>query len=253
MCERVGLGPRIEFAVCHGLGDAEVEHFDPTVAGDHHVRWFQVAVNDASLVSRHQRRAEGNCQGEKTIERESMLGQEFGQRLPLNQFHCQEQRVVGLLDGMQRHDVGMVERRNSFRFPDEAGAPYRIGGEGVREHFERHATIQPRVAREIDLAHATSANPLEDFVLGEKRTSRGRPVCREASAPLLYTDRRVRLNVRRKGPAGSPAAGRHSTKPQVHSGAARRTFPAAGSRRSAGPSRVFEALPTVPRNSAKSP
>ena len=46
----------------------------------------------------------------------------------------------------------------------EAGQAIGIGGEGVRQDFERDIAIQLRVAGAVDLAHATGADLGGDVV-----------------------------------------------------------------------------------------
>ena len=41
-----------------------------------------------------------------------------------------------------------------------------------QEHFHRDRTIQPRIARAIDLAHAARAERRDDFVGTESRAAR---------------------------------------------------------------------------------
>ena len=62
-----------------------------------------------------------------------------------------------LFDGMERHDVRMVECRNGSRFALESGQTLRIAGHRRREHFEGDRAPELRVDRAIHLAHSAGA------------------------------------------------------------------------------------------------
>ena len=74
---------------------------------------------------------------------------------------------VRVLESVDVRDVGMVERRQHLRFAVEARQSLRVVGEDVRENFDRDVTVQLRVARPIDLAHAAGPEGGQDFVRAE--------------------------------------------------------------------------------------
>ena len=61
------------------------------------------------------------------------------------------------LDGEDGDDVRVVERGDGLGFPSEARQPVGVSREGIGKNLQRHITIQFRVARAVDLTHATSA------------------------------------------------------------------------------------------------
>src|SRR5919201_1463403 len=66
-------------------------------------------------------------------------------------------------------DVGMIERREKFRFALEAGQAVRIVRECFRQDLDRDLALQPRIARAIHLTHAAGAEGRKDLVRAEAR------------------------------------------------------------------------------------
>jgi len=60
--------------------------------------------------------------------------------------------------------MGVVQARNRARLLLEAMAELRILGKVVRQDFDGHGALEPRVSGFIDLAHAPSSNGRGDFV-----------------------------------------------------------------------------------------
>ena len=65
---------------------------------------------------------------------------------------------------MDRPDVRVVERGQYQRLALETGETIRITREGVRQHLQRHLTIQLEVARAVDFTHPAGAKCGKDFV-----------------------------------------------------------------------------------------
>lgn len=98
------------------------------------------------------------------------VGNQLAEGLTVDQLHGDEVDLLlgaladiapgigaGALDGVDRHDVGVVESRDRLGFALESLPPVRVGRELGRQHLERHLTFQPGVLGGIDLAH--SAGP----------------------------------------------------------------------------------------------
>jgi hypothetical protein len=93
------------------------------------------------------------------------LGQRATKRRALDVL---EHQVVGA-DVEDLTDIGMTQRGDRARFLLETAHTIGIRGEDVRQDLECHVTIQPRVARPIDLAHAAGAERSHDFIGTETR------------------------------------------------------------------------------------
>ena len=60
-------------------------------------------------------------------------------------------------DVVNRADVGVIERRRSFRFADESPHPAFITCECLRQDFQCHDPIQPGIQCSINFSHSTDA------------------------------------------------------------------------------------------------
>jgi hypothetical protein len=66
-------------------------------------------------------------------------------------------------------NVRMIERGEHLRFTLEAGEPFGIGGEDLRQHFQGDPT-EFGIPRAIHLAHAIRAEQGQDFMGAEPST-----------------------------------------------------------------------------------
>jgi hypothetical protein len=76
--------------------------------------------------------------------------------------------VRGLLDAVDAGDVRVVERREQLRLALEAREVLRLPRQRVREHFDRDRPLQPRIASEIDDAHAAATELALDGIRAER-------------------------------------------------------------------------------------
>ena len=94
---------------------------------------------------------------------------DHGRELAWHQFHHQRATGTGFDQSMDDCDVRMIQRGQHLGFAVEARKPLRIAGEGLWQNLDRDLALQLRVARAIDLAHATGAERGQDFVRAEAR------------------------------------------------------------------------------------
>jgi hypothetical protein len=66
-------------------------------------------------------------------------------------------------------DVGMVERGQDLCFAPESCKPVGIAREQFGKNFQGDVTMKLRIARSIDLTHASRAHQRENFVGTEPR------------------------------------------------------------------------------------
>jgi len=79
------------------------------------------------------------------------LHQPFGQCLTLDELHHERRSTVGLLEAVERSDIGVVERCQELRLALEAGQVIGIVRNGIREDLEGDLALQPGVPRTVDL------------------------------------------------------------------------------------------------------
>ena len=152
---RAGLrdpGARLGFARVRQLGDAEVEDAHASAGGDDHVRRLQIPVDDAGAVRRGhgvgdlQRVVDGGADWQPVRRNQRV------ERLPVDVLHDDEVHVVVAADVVDGDDVRMVERGGGARLAQKARPLRRRCPLG--EHLDCHVALQPRIAGEIDGAHA---------------------------------------------------------------------------------------------------
>ena len=71
-------------------------------------------------------------------------------------------------DVVDREDVRMVQRCSGAGFLFEAPEPVGIRRVDVRQDLDRDVTSKTRVVREIDLAHSSTAQQIQDLVRAEQ-------------------------------------------------------------------------------------
>jgi hypothetical protein len=87
-----------------------------------------------------------------------------------DQLHGQERYAVGLLDGVDRDDVGMIERGHGPGLALESVPAIGILVELRWKDLEGDCSPQLRVFGGVDLAHAALAQPLQDPIVAERLT-----------------------------------------------------------------------------------
>ena len=91
------------------------------------------------------------------------------ERISFDELQNKKARIVGLLQVIDRGNVGMVEGREHFRFALKAADPIRIACKLIRQDFDCDFALQFRVACTIDLAHSAFAEQGGDFKRSELR------------------------------------------------------------------------------------
>ena len=88
---------------------------------------------------------------------------ELGEAPPFHQLHGEEPDAAVLLDGVEHHDVRVVEpghgRRLALEASEAVGRRRHVGG----QHLDRDVALEARVARTVDLAHPSRAERRDDL------------------------------------------------------------------------------------------
>ena len=121
---------RVASMVCCGAvraaadaGEAEVEHLDAAVGGNHHVGRLEIAMRDLLLVRRGERIGQRHGELEEARQRQPARRDQRVERLPLDELHRQEADAVGFLSGVDGDDVRVIERGDGARFTAESLEP----------------------------------------------------------------------------------------------------------------------------------
>ena len=154
------------------LGEAEVQHLHDVVVPDHDVRRLDVAVHDAGGVRGGQRERRLLRHVERVGEPHPPLAQLLPERHAVNVFGGDEGCVVLETDLVDGEDVRVVQRRGGVRFLLEPVEPLRVRRVLRRQQLERDAAAQPRIVRQVHLAHPTNSESLLDAVMAERAVGR---------------------------------------------------------------------------------
>ena len=95
------------------------------------------------------------------------------ERLPFEQLHDDEVLPLVLLDGVNRADVGMVQRRGGASLALEALERRRVLGQLGGQELERDAAAEARVLGFVDDAHPAASEPAHDRVMGNALPDQG--------------------------------------------------------------------------------
>ncbi len=101
---------------------------------------------------------------QELVERQRSALEALRQGLAFHALHHQEVHAVLMPDVVQRADVRMIQTRDCLGLALEALAPFGIAGEVCGQDFDRHCSIQPRVARPVNFSHPARAQRRDDLV-----------------------------------------------------------------------------------------
>jgi hypothetical protein len=144
------------------LGEPEVGEVDvvgrvgPGTAVEQDVGWLHVAMHEAARVRRVERarHLRDDADGLREAQRAGL--EPLAQVPTLHVAHGDEQQAICLAGLVDRHDVGVVDRRRQLRLAQEALAERLIVGEAGGEQLQRNGPPQPAILREVDHAHAAA-------------------------------------------------------------------------------------------------
>jgi hypothetical protein len=108
-----------------------------------------------------------NGQFQNPIRFKQPAGDVLPQRLPLEQFHDDEEPAEGITDIVNGADVGMVQRRRGARFALEALERLRILRHLFRKELERDHAAEPRVLGFVDRTHPSGPNLFDNAIMGK--------------------------------------------------------------------------------------
>ena len=165
----------------NGLGDAEIGH-DGGAGGEQHVIGLDVAMHDALGV--------GVCQGGGHVAEEphrlgngqlAIAGNPGAERFPFDVGHGEVWQPQRFTDGMDRHDVGMLQLGEQEDFAAEAVATHARGEVG-RQDLDGDPAAQRGLVRQEDARHPSAAELTVELVGIAER-------CRQLLAQIRVTPR----------------------------------------------------------------
>jgi len=137
------------------LGQAEVQHAQLPIPGQHHVLRLEVPVQDLGGVGDLQRLGHRQPDPQRLPQAEPVLLQALPQRLALEVLQRHVGPALVLAHGVDRDDVRVVELGGGAGLEQEALDGV-AGPEGLgADQLQRHLAAQLGVAGQIDLGHPT--------------------------------------------------------------------------------------------------
>ena len=160
---RAGLG---QVGLRRGVGprDAEVENLDDAGRRAEDVLGFQIAVHDTVHVGGGQRPGELCRDVDDLVRRQRTALQQRAQGRAGHVLARQIERVVDLLERVDRGDPRMGQRCGRPGLLAQPFAAGRIAAQARGERLERHAPRQPHVIGQIHHPHPAAADLLADQI-----------------------------------------------------------------------------------------
>ena len=121
-------------------------------------------MNNAAVVGGFERFSDLLRDGQALRKWQRAPGDPIGERPAFDEFEDQKLPALDFLEPVDRADVGMVERGEELRLAPEPADAFGIVDKAWRQRFQRDITIQPGVARAIDLAHPSDAEQRTNLV-----------------------------------------------------------------------------------------
>ena len=124
-------------------------------------------MDDALLVRGFERLRDLLGNGQRFVDRDGTVRDTLGEIVTLDEFHHEGVYATGLLEPVDRRDVGMIQRRERLRLALETRQAFGISRERVRQDLDRDLAAERRVRRTADLPHTALAYGRADFVHAE--------------------------------------------------------------------------------------
>ena len=149
------------------LGEAEIENFHLAALANKNVCRLDVAMQDAFFVRSIESVGKLNSNFQRARDGDTAGGDQFVERLPLQQLHRDERLRLELFDRVNRADARVIQRGGRARFAQETFYGLRIAVRIFRQEFQRHAPAKFRVFRFVHYSHAAAAEFAEDTIVAD--------------------------------------------------------------------------------------
>ncbi len=107
------------------------------------------------------------AQGDGLVECQRPARQAGGERLALDQLHRDVQIPVDLANLVDRADVRVIQRGGGPSLAHQSSRGLLVAVGGLRQHLDRDVAIQSEIARTIDFAHPSGAQPANELIVAE--------------------------------------------------------------------------------------
>ena len=148
------------------IRQAKVHDLDAAFLGNQHVRAFQIAVNDASLVRVREGFGHLDAVVEHFVQAQSLFGNPIAQPPAIHELHDDEVVPADLIDAVDRADPWMSERRCRARLEQKLVAQGAASGLG--QNLDGDRSVELLIAGAVDHPHRAGADDVEDGVVPER-------------------------------------------------------------------------------------
>ena len=105
------------------FGEAKIQNLGRSVGRDLDICGLQVAVDDTFVVSRFEPLGDGGEKRDRVLDRHGTALEALRQRLTVDELHDQERLSLGVLEPMERGDIGVVQLSEETGFAPESLEP----------------------------------------------------------------------------------------------------------------------------------
>jgi hypothetical protein len=127
-------------------------------------------MHDLPAVRGFERIGDLACDAERLVGRNRALGDAVGERRSVHELHDDDRVAAGLVESVDVRDVGVIQRGEDLGFALEARDAVLVVGESLRQDLDGHVSLEARIGRPVDLAHAAGADTVDDLVRAEALT-----------------------------------------------------------------------------------
>jgi hypothetical protein len=124
-------------------------------------------MDDAPFVRGVERFADLHRDTQRSLDGERTPLEQGRKIVAVDELHDERSDTIDVFDTVDMCNVGMIDCRQQLGFAIEPADAFRIDRKTGWQDFDRDVTIQPTIARAIDLAHSPGAKCRHDLIVAD--------------------------------------------------------------------------------------
>jgi hypothetical protein len=152
---------------------SKIEHFRLPAVGHQNVRRLDVAVNDTDIMSHSQCITDLPRKLQRSLYRQRVGCDQFGERTPLDALHDNEILAVGIFDGVDGDNIGVRQAGCGLSLAQQSGPRLGTMLQAGRKELDGDVAVEPGVVGEIHLTHTTLAKLVANSIVEDLFTLHG--------------------------------------------------------------------------------
>ena len=141
---------------------AEVEHAHAAIGTDEHVVGLEIAMQNTLAMRCAERLGDGLCHAHLLVQAARLVLQPSAHGAAAYVLERQVGTPAVLADGVDGHDVGMIELGGRARFGEEAAEGTWRLELAPADHLDGHVAVEGGVAGQVDLSHSPTTQQPHD-------------------------------------------------------------------------------------------